>query len=244
MDYWAESMQDDAYLIAADGWVTGAQPREIVRAKDKNNKLTWPEPHDYLKGNRRFKSDLVPAQILVARYFGAEYSALAMLDNRLAMLEQELIETREENGGEDGLLVEVIEGEGDKQKVAAKAVKARLKEIGVDSLYADERAVLERYACLLKQQSEVKSKRNAAQQDLDQKIDATYPRLTESEIKTLVVDDKWTAHLLACVQSEIGHISLTLTGRIHQLAERYAAPLPDLAQKVEELSAKVEEHLT
>src|SRR6185503_14901075 len=29
MDYWAETMQDDAYLIGADGWVKGAQPREI-----------------------------------------------------------------------------------------------------------------------------------------------------------------------------------------------------------------------
>jgi hypothetical protein len=27
--------------------------------------LTWPEPHDYLKGKRRFKSDLIPAPILV-----------------------------------------------------------------------------------------------------------------------------------------------------------------------------------
>ena len=60
MDYWAETMQDDCYLIAADGWVKGAQPREIVQVKDKDNKLTWPEPHDYLKGKRRFKSDLVP----------------------------------------------------------------------------------------------------------------------------------------------------------------------------------------
>ena len=44
MDYWAETMQDDTYLIVADGWVKGAQPREIVQVKDKNNKLTWPEP--------------------------------------------------------------------------------------------------------------------------------------------------------------------------------------------------------
>ena len=50
MDYWAETMQDDAYLIAADGWVKGAQPREIVQVKDKN-KLTWPEPHDYLRAS-------------------------------------------------------------------------------------------------------------------------------------------------------------------------------------------------
>jgi type I restriction enzyme M protein len=33
MDYWAETVQDDAYLIVADGWVKGAQPREIVRSR-------------------------------------------------------------------------------------------------------------------------------------------------------------------------------------------------------------------
>src|SRR5687768_6083340 len=38
MDYWAQTMQDDAYLIAADGWVKGAQPREIVQVKSKDNK--------------------------------------------------------------------------------------------------------------------------------------------------------------------------------------------------------------
>jgi type I restriction enzyme M protein len=32
----------------------------------------------------------------------------------------------------------VIEGEGDKQKITAKAVKARLKEIGKDPDYNDE----------------------------------------------------------------------------------------------------------
>ena len=61
MDYWAETMQDDCYLIAADGWQAGAQPREIRQVKNKEGKLVWPEPHDFKKGKRRFKSDLVPA---------------------------------------------------------------------------------------------------------------------------------------------------------------------------------------
>jgi type I restriction enzyme M protein len=244
MDYWAETIQDDAYLIAADGWVKGAQPREIVRVKDKNNKLTWPEPHDYLKGKRRFKSDLVPAPILVARYFAAERDAIEVLDNQLATLEQQLDEMREENSGEEGLLAEVIEGEGDKQKIAAKAVKARLKEIGKDPLYAEERAALEAYADLLEQQSAAKAKRKAAQENLDKKIDAKYPKLTEAEIKTLVVDDKWMARVSAAVQGELDRVSQTLTGRIRQLAERYATPLPKLTEEVETLSARVEEHLT
>ena len=206
MDYWAETMQDDAYLIAAAGWVKGAQPREIVQAKDKNNKLTWPEPHDYMRGKRRFKSDLVPAPILVARYFVAERDAIEELDNQLATLEQQLDEMRQENSGEDGLLAEVIEGVGDKQKIAAKAVKARLKEIGKDPLYANERAALEAYAGLLKQQTETKAKRKAAQEDLDKKIDAKYPKLTEAEIKTLVVDDKWMTRVSAAVQGELDRV--------------------------------------
>src|SRR6185436_11613281 len=243
MDCWAEIMQDDAYLIAADGWVKGAQPREIVQVKNKDNKLTWPEPHDYLKGKRRFKSDLVPAPILVARYFVGERDAIEALDNQLATLEQQLDEMREENSGEEGLLAEVIEGEGDKQKIAAKAVKARLKEIGKDPLYADERAALEAYAHLLEHQSEAKAKRKAAQEDLDKKIDAKYPKLTEAEIKTLVVDDKWMASLSAAVQGELDRVSQTLTGRIRELAERYATPLPKLTKEVETLANRVDEHL-
>lgn len=243
MDYWAETMQDDAYLIAADGWVKGAQPREIIQVKDKNNKLTWPEPHDYLKGKRRFKSDLVPSPILVARYFTAERDAIEALDHQLATLEQLLDEMREENSGEDGLLAEVIEGEGDKQKIVAKAVKARLKEIGTDALYADERAALEAYADLLEQQSKAKARRKDAQLDLEKKIDAKYPKLTEAEVKTLVVDDKWMSRLTAAVQGELDRVSHTLTGRIRQLAERYATPLPRLVEEVATLAARVDEHL-
>jgi len=243
MDYWADTMQDDCYLIAADGWVSGAQPREIVQVKNKDNKLTWPEPHDYLKGKRRFKSDLVPAPILVARYFVAERDAIEALENQLAGLEQQLDEMREENSGEEGLLAEVIEGEGEKQKIAAKAVKARLKEIGEEPVYAEERAALQAHADLLEQETEAKAKRKAGQEDLDKKIDAKYPKLTEAEIKTLVVDDKWMARIAVAMHGELNRVSQTLTGRIRELAERYATPLPMLAEEADTLTARVEEHL-
>ena len=244
MNYWVDTMQDDAYLIATDGWVQGAQPREIKQVQGKNNKLIWPERHDYLKGKRRFKSDLVPASVLVARYFVSERSTLEALDNQLAALREELDETREENAGEDGLLAEVIEGDGDKRKITAKAVKTRLNEIGAEPLYADERATLHRYAVLLKQYSDVKAQRRAAQKDLDQKIEDKYPELTQADNQTLVVDDKWMACLSASIKSEIDHVSQALAGRVRQLAERYGTPLPKLIQEVETLTAQVEGHLT
>ena len=88
-----------------------------------------------------------------------------------------------------------------------------------------------------------KGNRNAAPDDLDKKIDAIYPKLTEAEIKTLVIDDKWIARLQVAVQSELDRVSQTLTGRGRELAVRYAAPLPWLSDEVATLAARVEEHL-
>jgi len=243
MDYWSETMQDDAYLIAADGWVKGAQPREILQIKNKDKKLIWPEPHDYVKGKRRFKSDLLPASLLVACYFASERDAIAALDEQLAMLEQALDEIRTENNGEEGLLIEVIEGDDDKEKIAAKTVKARLKVIGKNPSYVDEREALEACTDLLKRQADVKSNRKTAQQNLDKMIDAKYPKLTVTEIKTCVVNDKWMARLSATVRGELDRVSQTLTGRIRELAERYATPLPVLVNEVDALRARVDKHL-
>ena len=51
------------------------------------------------------------------------------------------------------------------------------------------------------------------------------------------------ARLSATVQSEIDRVSQTLTGRICQLAERYATPLPALVDELGTLAARVDEHL-
>ena len=79
MDYWAETMQDDAYLIAADGWVRERSRGRSFRSRTRTTS-SLAEPHDYLKGKRRFKSDLVPSANSVARYFASERDAIEALD--------------------------------------------------------------------------------------------------------------------------------------------------------------------
>jgi type I restriction enzyme M protein len=243
MDYWAETMQDDCYIVSADGWKAGARPREILQIKNKEGKLVWPEAPDYKKGKRRFKCDLIPGPILIARYFVPEREAIEAIERELAEIEQQLDEQKEEQGGEGGLLEEVSEGDGDKRKITAKALKARLKEIGKDADFADERAALEEYAALVDKQSGTKSRLKQAVEDLDLKMEATYPALTEDEIKKLVVDDKWLVILAAAVQGELDRVSMTLTSRIRQLAERYATPLPQLTSELATLTNRVDEHL-
>jgi hypothetical protein len=56
MDYWADSMQDDLYLIAADGWK--AETYRIIE-KDKKGKET----------DKGWACDLIPKPLIVAQYF-------------------------------------------------------------------------------------------------------------------------------------------------------------------------------
>jgi type I restriction enzyme M protein len=231
MDYWAATLQDDVYLIVDAGWVDAAKPRLIVETK---------EQPDFAVGKQKFKSDLIPAPLLIARYFAAEQTVIEALETELGALEQQLDELKEEHGGEGGLLEEVVDEKG---KVSKKAVPARLKEFGGDAEDAEERQALENCAALLDKQADAKGRLKLAQDQLTAKVAAKYGKLTESEIKTLVVEEKWLAQLAADVQSELDRVSQALTGRIRQLAERYATPLPQVTEDVKTLAARVDEHL-
>lgn len=72
---------------------------------------------------------------------------------------------------------------------------------------------------------------------------ARYPKLTEDEIKQLLVEDKWRASLQAAIEAEIERITQQLANRVKELEERYSATLPQLTQQVADLEAKVAAHL-
>jgi type I restriction enzyme M protein len=236
MDYWAATMQDDVYLTAQAGWVEAAKPRLIVESKEQKSK----QQPDFTVGKQKFRSDLIPAALLIARYFVSERAAIEAVEAELGALEQQLDELKEEHGGEGGPLEEVVDEKG---KISKKAVATQLKEIARDEEADDERKALTDYAALLDKQADAKGRLKAAQDALEAKVAAKYGKLTEADIKTLVVDDKWLAQLSADVQSELDRVSQALTGRIRQLADRYVAPLPQLTEEVETLAARVDEHL-
>ncbi len=103
--------------------------------------------------------------------------------------------------------------------------------------------MLREYLALIEKEAATAAKLKTAQDALEAKVAAKYGQLTEAEIKVLVVEDKWLAALSVAVQSELDRISQALTGRIRQLAERYATPLPQLTGEVATLAARVDEHL-
>ncbi len=223
MDYWAETMQDDCYLIALEGWV--ARPARIVET-DKKGKTK----------DKGWACDLIPKALIVTRYFAPEQAAIEARQAELEAATASLAELEEEHGGEDGFL-------GALDKIAKAEVNARLKEIKADKDATDELAVLKRWLELAESETALKRAIKEQEAALDALACAQYAKLSEAEIKTLVIEDKWMAQLAAVVQGELDRVSQTLTGRIRELAERYAAPLPQLTNEVATLAARVEAHL-
>lgn len=214
MDYWAETMQDDAWMIVADGWQATL--------------------------NGKPNTDLIPPALIVARYFAAEQAAIEQREAERDAISRQMEGMDEEHGGEDGLLADA---KNDKGKLTKASVKAQQIKIKHDKDAADERKLLDTYADLIEQEAAAGKKVKDAQKALDAEVVAQYAKLTEAEIEALVVVDKWLAALAAQVQGELDRVSQALTGRIRQLAERYATPLPRLAEEVETLAARVDVHL-
>ena len=223
MDYWATTMQDDCYLIAADGWV--AKTSRILET-DKKGKTK----------DKGWTCDLVPKPLIVARYFAKEQADIDAATAELESITATLAELEEEHGGEDGFL-------GALDKINKAEVNGQLKKIKNDKDAKEETAALKQWLSLNTEEADLKKAIREAETALDLLAYQKYPKLTEAEIQTLVVDDKWLTTLATAIQSELDRVSQTLTGRIRQLADRYASPLPQLTDEVEQLAAKVAVHL-
>jgi type I restriction enzyme M protein len=223
MDYWAETMQDDCYSIASDGW--RAETYRIIE-KDKKGK----------EKDKGWVCDLIPKPLIVARYFAEEQKEIIELTAELENVTARMTELEEEHGGEDGAFSEL-----DKKNRAN--VSARLREIKNDKDAKEEAKVLAEWLKLSDQEADFKKKQKDADSELDAMCYSHYNHLTEAEIKTLVVDDKWLAALNTSIHGEMDRISQALTQRVKELAERYETPMPKMINRVEELEKKVNKHL-
>ncbi|MEQ1546298.1 type I restriction-modification system subunit M [Methyloglobulus sp.] len=228
MDYWSTTMQDDCYLIAADGWK--ATTYRIIEAKKNKDGKTIKEI------DKGWTCDLVPKQVIVNRYFQAQQTTIREQEAKLESISAQITELEEEHSGEEGAFSEL-------DKVNKANISARLKEIKGDQEAKEEADALSLWLKLNAQETDLKKALKEAEAALDALAYNKYPALTEAEIKMLVVEDKWLTAISAAIHGEMDRISQTLTQRVKELAERYESPLPLLTESVAKLSAKVDAHL-
>ena len=223
MTYWSEIMQDDIYLIAVNG--LKAELSAIKNKKDKE--IGW-------------DCELVPKSIIIMKYFSKEQDLLDKLESEISQILERMQTLDEENSGEEDMFSEVRNESG---KISKTDVSKRINKIRNNKDFFDELKVLQEYLDLSEKESNIKIKIKDAQKNLDRILLEKYKHLSEDEIKTLVVEDKWMTALRDSINSEIESVSHKLAGRIKELAERYETPLPQLTSHVDKLSSKVDEHL-
>ena len=283
MDYWEETMQDDVYLIATEGWTVG---RILRLTYDKE------DPDFTIKNGQKtikYVGELIPASLVIEKFFDDERRTLEQLEAEIEEVTRRKEEFEEEHGDGEGALVglegskgitkgnvqqrikdlreAILEAypEGTPEHVLAKSVtikdlnnrewikKTRDEDslpMGLDAHYGDdeeglfgELELLYDYLELWQAEGDQKKAHKKALDELYTSVIAKYAELTEIEIKTLLVEDKWLARIRGSIEEETKQLAQEFTGRVSKLEKRYAQPMPDLEREVVEFSKKVEAHL-
>ena len=227
MNYWDEVLSDDFYQIAAEGWK--AEPHRVLE-KVKSGKK---------KGEMKdigWACDLLPKEVVVGRYFAEEQEQIDELLSQLETAQADLDAMEEEQSGDDGAFAEF-------DKVNKQQVSARLKEIKDEAEFADEQAALNGWLDKTKAIAGLKKQIKELDEALNTGVLNHYPKLSEVEIKELVIQNKWMGSLGVMIGEAHKSMVQGLISRLEELADRYMTPLPKLQKQADELSAKVGKHL-
>ena len=223
MNYWDETMQDDCYFIASDGWK--ADTSRVIEVNKKTGK----------EKDKGWVCDLVPKQYVVARYFGTEQHDIDALAANVDSLAAKMSELEEEHNVDGDFL--------DFEPINKANIFARIREIAGDTESLEEAEVLESWVKLNTEQTDAKKQLSTAEVELDALAYAKYATLDEAEIKNLVVDDKWLTTMSEAIHSELDRVSQVLAKRVKELAERYGVSAPEIALHALALESKVGVHL-
>lgn len=239
MSYWHDTMHDDVSLIMSDGWLDAAKPRLAIT--DKERKLA--EEPDLIIGTgknaKKYKMDLVPPALVVARYFADDQAKVDTLNADLESASAAATEHAEEHGADEALLAEATNDKGAYTKQLLTAVVKDAKASHDAETLACANAALK----LVNAEAAAKKAAKDAQVALDTATLKKYADLTETNVKALVLDDKWQKTIARRVAGEADALTLDLVARIQQLGERYASTVGALDDELAKLESTVARHL-
>ena len=257
LSYWTGVMSDDVYLIADAGYAVG---REIeVFVKEQLDKATG-EPKLDKNGNPKvtvtgWDGKVIPRAILDRVYFAAEVAAKKKAESdaeEKASAFDEYVEeqTQEDVGdGKAGCLFDYLckgedgEASDDKVKVDAKKLNAAYKRLKKEKPQDEETLALAKYFELEAAKKEATKAAKEAAKKLEELEKAKYPALTDEELTTLIVDEKWLGSVRSGIDSLYDAVSNRLAERIAVLASRYESTLGELDREGADLEKSVAAHL-
>lgn len=228
MNYWAETMQDDVYMIMADGWKLNLRPK---LKEDKKEKKMVPV---VVKTWNDLESDLLPVEYIVNRFCKSELEACDELSASIAFMENEVDSLMEEND-------DVFDAKNfEKEKINLASVKKRVKVTKGEEL--------EHLMEWLDFQSSIKAEKaklKDANSNLLSRVKEEYELLAQNEMRVKnLVKEKWVNAISTRIESELSRSVEQLKSQLSAISDRYDQTLPSIDKEVEDYESRVNAHLT
>lgn len=230
MDYVADTLSDDVYAIAQNGWLAA---RDLTPV-EKGDKQT---PNLILGSGRnakKFISEIIPPELVAKRYFAQILDQISLLETQISKKQDEFTNFVDEFG-ED----ELSNAYDDKDKITLKSLKEAIRQTSDKN----EQEIYNKALQILTNQKELESTLKATTGELNQKVFDKFKTLDENDIKTLVVDGKWLSELKEQILSTVERAVQERITRISTLAARYDKTLDELTERASTLSLRVKAHL-
>ncbi len=227
MNYWAETMQDDVYMIMADGWKLNLRPKQ---KEDKKEKKMVPV---VVKTWNDLESDLLPVEYIVNRFCKSELEACDKLSASIAFMENEVTSLVEEND-------DVFDTKNfEKEKVNLASVKKRAKVTK-----GEEQARLIEWLDLQNSIKAEKAKLKEANDKLLSCVKEEYELLAQNEMRVKnLVKEKWVNAISTRIESELSRSIEQLNSQLSAISDRYDQTLPSIDKEVEDYESRVNAHL-
>ena len=219
MNYWAEAMQDDCYMVSRDGWK--------VALRETKKKSTFED----------LECDLLPVSVVVNKFFAADYGSILAKRGEVEQLTGEIESYPEENPDAfDEGLYEMLEKVNEAN--VKKAVAAQKKH----TIEADAATVKvwNKYLELCGKKKEVSKALAALVDALTEKVRKKYDTFVADDIRNLVVNDKWLKELKERSEAEKLRVCESISSQVSVLNERYVNPLPVINEDIARLSGEVD----
>lgn len=233
LSYWQETMADDVFILKYDGYDAGREWENIVEATENKKG----ERKERIKG---WEGKLIPKALIEQVYFAAERAELDEARGELDETRGRLDELTEEQTGEDGFLLDHLNG---KDRVDARSVARRLEELGRTGPDSEECRILRQYIGLYAREREYAKTVKRLAAALETLLKGKYGQLSIREVKELLVDRKWCAAVSTGIDALYDAASRSMADRVAELAARYGQPLPALEQDAAEYKGRVKAHL-
>lgn len=232
MNYCAETLQDDLYLIESDGWKVQTYVPQPTETKKKGAEDTKPKKEKEAKTVNDLACDLLPVDYVVDEYFSTEKEKINFIEKKILNAEASLNELIEEYSDSYLDAANFTDNKLNKGNVQKKLKTVVGEEAKILKEYINRSNIIAGYKKQLKDENT----------DLLSLVLKKYTSLTEDEIRELVTN-KWLAAFGNKLVNEIQQISHSVNSKLINLKERYEQTLPEINQEVDKLETKVLKHL-